>query len=150
MGVKRDKFADCDITYARELAMRNAYADELSTYRSQEYEVSREGLPGGTRRRADLHTVDRNEVLRVWEFKIRATPDALGQLQMYLWLCRLHYGLSRVVRPVLAAAEFDPELPAVIEGLNLGIEVVRLPPAVLNAGDVPFARPDSTLGLFAV
>jgi hypothetical protein len=140
---------DGEVTYAREVAMRDAYADELSRYRPGEHVVSKEGLPGLTRRRADLFTVDRFDLLRVWEFKIRATPDALGQLLIYLWLCRNHYGGSRIIRPVLAAATFNPELPPAIEGLNLGIEIVQLPPAVLNAGDIPFARPEGHLGVFA-
>lgn len=138
-----------DIIYARERAMRDAYADELELYRPREIEVSRESLPGSrASKRADLFTVDAVRILRVWEFKVRATAAAVGQLLVYLALCRRHYGSDRVVRPVLAGAEFDPDLLYAVEALNLGIEIVRLPVAVLNAGKVPFSRPDHTVPVF--
>jgi hypothetical protein len=135
-----------EVTYARERAIRDSYADDLQRYRPEELEVNREALPGlQNRKRADLVTVDRQRLLRVWEFKIRATAEALGQLLVYLALCRRHYGDQRVIRAVLAAAEFDPDVTCAIEALNLGVEVVVLPPAVLNAGKVPFSRPDMTV-----
>ncbi len=131
--------------------MRNAYADELQRYRPLELEVSRERLPGTADcKRADLFTVDRHGLLRVWEFKVRATGASLGQLLVYLALCRRHYNGKRVVRPVLAAAEFDPDVTFAIEALNLGIEVVVLPPAVLNAGRIPFSRPAEAVPAFAL
>ncbi|MDQ3933702.1 MAG: hypothetical protein M3340_03630 [Actinomycetota bacterium] len=131
--------------------MRNAYADELQRYRPLELEVSRERLPGTADcKRADLFTVDRQGLLRVWEFKVRATGASLGQLLLYLALCRRHYNGKRVVRPVLAAAEFDPDVTFAIEALNLGIEVVVLPPAVLNAGRIPFSHPAEAVPAFAL
>lgn len=140
-----------EVTYAHERAMRDAYADDLERHRPRELEVSRESLPAlCDQKRADLFTVDRREVLRVWEFKIRATPEALGQVLVYLALCRRHYGTERIIRPVLAAAEFDPDLLYAIEALNLGVEVVQLPPTVLNAGKVPFRRPEAPLPLFTL
>jgi hypothetical protein len=137
-----------EVIYARETAMRDAYANDLRRYRTTEYELSREKLPGITAaKRADLFTVDQHDVLRVWEFKIRASSDAIGQVLVYLALCRRHYGLNRIIRPVIAAAEFDPDVLYAIEALHLGIEVVRLPAAVLNAGKVPYHRPDPSMTL---
>jgi RecB family endonuclease NucS len=131
--------------------MRDAYADELDRYRPHEVEVSRERLPGATdQKRADLFTVDRHGLLRIWEFKVRATAASVGQLLVYLALCRRHYAGKRVVRPVLAAAEFDPDVTFAIEALNLGVEVVVLPPAVLNAGRIPFSRPSEPIPAFTL
>jgi RecB family endonuclease NucS len=129
------------VTYARETAMRDCYAKELATYRPNEHEVSREALPGSASKRADLFTIDKSNIFRVWEFKIRADSNAIGQLLVYLALCRRHYPTD-TIRPVLAAAEFHDDVRYAIEALNLNIEVVDLPPSVLGAGKVPFHRPD--------
>lgn len=137
--------------YVQERLMRDHYAADLRAYRPNELEVSREAIPGSIRRkRADLLTVDRQRNLRVWEFKVRAAAGALGQLLVYLALCRRHYGEHRVIRPVLAAAELDPDLTFTIEALNLGVEIVELPAAVLNAGKVPFCNPDPSVPALSV
>ncbi len=138
-------------TYARECAVRDTYADHLDLYRPREIEVSREALPGTLDvKRADLVTVDRADVLRIWEFKIRATPAAIGQVLTYLALCRRHYEFRRILRPVLAAIEFDADALYTIEALNLGIETVLLPPAVINAGKVSLCVPDKNLPVFSL
>lgn len=135
--------------YARECAVRDTYADDLASYRPREIEVSREALPGlRDVKRADLLTVDQYDVLRIWEFKLRATPGAIGQVLTYLALCRRHYRLQRIIRPVLAAIEFDPDVLYAIEALNLGIETVVLPATVVNAGKVPVCYPDNNLPVF--
>ena len=140
-----------EVTYARERAIRDSYAADLQRYRPEELEVNREALPGlQKQKRADLLTVDRQRLLRVWEFKVRATPTALGQLLVYLALCRRHYGDQRIIRPVLAAAEFDPDVTVAIEALNLGVEVIELPPTVLNAGKVPFSRADLSVPVLSI
>jgi hypothetical protein len=132
--------------YAKERLIRDCYANDLQRYRPSEFEVTREAIPGVlSRKRADLVTVDRDRRLRVWEFKLRAAAASLGQVLVYLALCRRHYDAERVVRPVLAAAEFDPDLTYAVEALNLGVELVPLPAAVLNAGKVPFATPDPSV-----
>lgn len=141
--------SDPSIIYARECVVRDAFADALHEYRPLELEISRESLPGLIgRKRADLFTVDRDDVLRVWEFKLRAGPDAIGQVLVYLALCRKHYGFNRVIRPVLAAAEIDNDVRYAVEALHLGIELVQLPVAVLNDGHLTYTPAPSVVPAF--
>lgn len=148
--MKKNTLSDPNAIFARECLIRDAYADEIAWYRPNEREVSREALPGLTdSKRADLVTVEKaTNVLRIWEFKIRATPAAIGQVLTYLALCRRHYHYSRILRPVLAAIEFDPDVLYTIEALNLGIEAVTLPAAVVNAGKVSVCYPERNLPVF--
>lgn len=148
--MKTTALSDPTAVFARECLIRDAYADELAFYRPTEWEVSREALPGLTDfKRADLMTVEKpSDVLRVWEFKLRVTPAAIGQVLTYLALCRRHYNFVRTIRPVLAAIEFDPDVEYTIEALNLGIEIVKLPPAVFNAGRVFACRPIHNMPVF--
>ncbi|WP_344176347.1 hypothetical protein [Kribbella lupini] len=91
----------------------------------------------GSRVRADMRTVDRHDVLRLWEFKIHGNYAGLGQALTYLALAREELGFDRVVRGVLAAFDIQPEVRRAVEILNLGIELVIIPEKLRLAGGVP-------------
>jgi hypothetical protein len=102
-----------------------------------------------------MRTVDSGNVLRIWEFKIAASYDGLGQILSYLALERLATAFGRRVEGVLAAFSIQPEIRTAIGVLNLGIELVELPAKLRLAGGVPAITnstplPDiPTLGLTA-
>jgi hypothetical protein len=120
----------------RECAIRDAYADQLARFRPHERLISKESTFEGTRVRADMKTVDRSNVLRIWEFKIRAGHAGLGQILTYLAMERLS-SPNRRVRPVLAAFEINTEITQANEMLNLGIEMLVLPRILRRGGDAP-------------
>lgn len=94
-----------------------------------------------------MSTTDETGTVRVWEFKIIASYDSLGQVLVYLAQKRLDYlvqnasdivqGKLKDIRGVLAAFEFRPEVEIAIAILNLGVELVRIPRKYMAAGDVP-------------
>jgi hypothetical protein len=83
-----------------------------------------------------MKTVDTHNVLRVWEFKIQADYNGLGQVLTYLALERKS-SPGRQVRAVLAAFEFAGSIIETNEILNLGIEMIKLPSSLRRAGIVP-------------
>ncbi|GAA2732889.1 hypothetical protein [Actinocorallia aurantiaca] len=121
---------------AHECAIRNAYADRLSSLRRDERLIGVEPTFEGTSLRADMKTVDSSNTLRIWEFKIWADHRSLGQVLTYLAMERKN-SPGRKVRAVLAAFEFAPEILEANEILNLGIEMVPIPPKLRLAGFVP-------------
>ncbi|MFJ5883560.1 hypothetical protein [Kitasatospora cineracea] len=110
--------------------MRNQYASELARHRPNELLIARENGYVGTAVRADMRTVDRSNVTRLWEFKIRASYEALGQILVYMAMARRAEeanGNAHLIRGVIAAFDFQPELIYAVERLNLSIELVTLP-----------------------
>jgi hypothetical protein len=84
-----------------------------------------------------MRTVDQSNRIRIWEFKIKAGFDGLGQVLTYMALARLELNFARPVLGVLAAFEIPGELLTAIEVLNLGIETVLLPEQLRLAGAAP-------------
>jgi len=123
--------------YAAERAVRDAYAGRLSEFRPDERLWKAEHTYPPSMLRGDMRTVDQLNRVRIWEFKIKAGFDGLGQILTYVALARLETHFSRPVLGVLAAFEFPGELLTAIEVLNLGIEAVRLPEQLRLAGTVP-------------
>lgn len=126
-----------DEMYAGERAVRDVYAARLSEFRPAERLWKTEHTYPPSLLRGDMRTVDELNRVRIWEFKIKAGPDGLGQILTYVALARLELNFSRPVLGVLAAFEIPPELLQAIEVLNLGIEVVILPDHLRLAGRVP-------------
>ncbi|WHT20177.1 hypothetical protein N8J89_03640 [Crossiella sp. CA-258035] len=124
-------------TCEREGRIRDYYAATLDQHRRGELLVARENSFDGTAVRADMRTIDRHNVIRLWEFKIRASYDALGQIIVYVSMARRAEGYNRQIRGVIAAFEFQSEIVDAIERMNLGIELVSLPPVLAFAGNVP-------------
>lgn len=122
--------------FARECEIRDHYASQLSEHRSCERLIRTEPTFAGSSLRADMKTVDASNVLRVWEFKIHADYRGLGQVLTYLALERLS-SPGRQVRAVLAAFTFSTEITQANEILNLGIEMITLPPKLQLAGKIP-------------
>ena len=125
---------------APERQVRDAYARQLNRFRSQERLVAREARYQSSNHRADMRTVDALNVLREWEFKLHADVSAIGQLLRYVALCRRDQNYQRTVIGVLAAFDFAEDVVFTNASMNLGIELVRLPPWLRNAG---FAPPSS-------
>ncbi|MEU0859275.1 hypothetical protein ABZ352_28205 [Streptomyces griseofuscus] len=122
--------------YAHECAIRDTYARRLEDFRPQERLIRTELTYQEVGLRADMKTVDTDNVLRVWEFKIQADYNGLGQVLTYLAMERKS-SPGRQVRAVLAAFEFADSILETNETLNLGIEMITLPPMLRRAGSVP-------------
>jgi hypothetical protein len=128
------------IEYARETKVRDAYAEGLVDERPDEILLSTEHkyvTEDGRALRGDMKTVDKYDVIRIWEFKICADYSALGQVLVYVALARGALGFQKVVRGVIAAFEFPSEVKDAIEILNLNIETVEVPAKYQLAGAVP-------------
>ncbi len=125
--------------YEHECRIRDEFAKHLDQERPGELLLEKEHTYGEVAIRAirgDMKTLDEKNVLRIWEFKIVAGYDGLGQILAYLAMARRVVGFKRTIRGMLAAFDFRPEITEAIEILNLGIEVVRIPPKYRLAGNV--------------
>ncbi|MFC8412333.1 hypothetical protein [Streptomyces coelicoflavus] len=133
------------VLHERECRVRDYYASELAQHRPGELLIARENSYDGTAVRGDMRTVDRSNVTRLWEFKISASYEALGQILVYVAMARRAEeaaGNDCLIRGVIAAFNFQPELRYTVERMNLSIELVALPPALAHAGGIPtFAEP---------
>lgn len=129
-----------DDAYAPERLVRDQYAARLDEFRPGELLIKTEHALPPSLLRGDMRTVDEHDRIRIWEFKIRAGYDGLGQILTYVALARQELSFSRPVLGVLAAFEFLPELARAIEVLNLGIETVVLPAKLRHAGLAPSAH----------
>jgi hypothetical protein len=144
----KNPVAMTDGTYARECLIRDLYSKRLREFRPAEKLLKTEYTFTGSRVRADMRTIDRADLLRIWEFKIFASYEGLGQVLTYLALARMAAEFARPVKGVLAAFDFQPEVIAAVEVLNLGIELVVIPPKLRLAGGVPVIHtPTSTLNI---
>jgi hypothetical protein len=126
--------------YEHETRIRNAYAACLADERPGELLLKTEHeyeTEAGRTLRGDMKTLDEHDVLRIWEFKICADYSALGQILVYVALARKKLAFQRIVRGVIAAFQFPPEVAETIELLNLNIERVDLPAKYRLAGKVP-------------
>ena len=88
-------------------------------------------MPGA---RADMRTVDHGQTLREWEFKIEADYSSLGQALVYVALARRASNFERPVRGVVAAFSFPDHIAYANEAMNLGLELVEIPPWLRQAG----------------
>jgi hypothetical protein len=136
-----------DEGFAAERAVRDAYAARLDEFRPDEKVWKTEHVYYPSLLRGDLRTVDKLNRIRVWEFKLKIGYDGLGQVLTYVALARQELKFARPVLGVLAGFEINPELPTAIEVLNLGIEVVLLPPALRQGGLVPVTAPQVNIPL---
>jgi hypothetical protein len=126
-----------DEKYADERAIRDAYASRLREFRPTERLWKTEHTYPPSLLRGDMRTVDELNKIRIWEFKIKAGFDGLGQILTYVALARLELNFARPVLGVLATFEAPVELLTTIEVLNLSLEVVVLPEQLRHAGRVP-------------
>lgn len=127
--------------YARERMIRDHFAACLREERPGEVLLETESSPKGLAIRADMKTVDNKNIVRIWEFKIRASYEGLGQVLTYLAMARRDDFFQRHICGVLAAFEFQPEIVETIQILNLGIEVFHIPAKYRLAGDNPASGP---------
>lgn len=124
-------------TFAHECKIRDYYCSRLKEFRRDELAIKREATFEGWALRADLRTVDHNNVLREWEFKIRADYSSLGQILTYTALMREQLNFERDVQGVIAAFQIPDYLLKAIRINNLSIELVTLPEWMAKAGEVP-------------
>ena len=133
-----------EVSFAHETQIRTAFSNGIASYRPDERVIGREMTYEQPGARVDLRTVDSQQVIREWEFKIKADYSALGQILVYIALARAEYGNRRIIRGVLAAFYFPERIRYTVEALNLGIEIYVIPPALRSAGNVPIdLAPDS-------
>lgn len=123
--------------FAHECQIRDQYAARLVEFRPHERLLKTESGFTGSRVRADMRTIDRSNQLRVWEFKIKASYDGLGQILTYVAQAEIETKFERSVQGVLAAFSFKGEIRAAVRVHRLGIELVELPPKLRLAGGVP-------------
>jgi hypothetical protein len=123
--------------FAHESRIRDEYAGRLAELRPAERMLKTEAGFSDSRVRADMRTVDETGLLRVWEFKLAAGYEGLGQALTYLALARKDEGFARPVKAVLAAFEIQAEIITAVEVLNLGVELVVIPPKLRLAGGIP-------------
>ncbi|MFF2395891.1 hypothetical protein [Nocardia sp. NPDC058114] len=126
-------------TLAHECAIRNEYAKRLADFRPDEKLLKTEWAFANARARADMRTIDRSDMLRIWEFKIVADYSGLGQALTYLALTRLEKDFKVPVKGVLAAFVIPDEIRTANEVLNLGLEFVEIPSQLRRAGDIPIS-----------
>jgi hypothetical protein len=131
--------------YARERRIRDHFAACLKEERPGEVLLGTESSPKGLAIRADMKTVNKDNIVRIWEFKIRASYEGLGQVLTYLAMARRDDAFRRHMCGVLAAFEFQSEIVEAIRILNLGIEVVHIPAKYRLAGDNPANGPIAEL-----
>ena len=145
----RKKFAN-DVVFdndnlASECRIRDYFSRLIEHQRPGEILVRREQRYSGSLLRADMRTVDQNDLLREWEFKLEADYKALGQILQYLALARTNEKF-RPIRGVIAAFTFTKELRLANEIMNLNLELVELPAWMRGAGALPQSSND-TLGV---
>ncbi len=128
-----------DSTFASECKIRDFYCTQLDQSRPRELIVKREATFANWPLRADLRTVDDNQLLREWEFKIRADYSSLGQILTYTALMREQLKFERDVKGVIAAFEIPDHLSRAVRISNLNIELVTIPMWMAQAGDIPIA-----------
>ena len=126
--------------FEHECRIRDFYAKHFNNERSDELLVATEHSFSDGSTRADMVTIDKSELIRIWEFKIKADFDALGQILSYVALAKRKFNFERSVRGVIAAFEFRPEIPLAIEILNLNIEQVIIPAWMRQAGSIPLTQ----------
>ena len=130
--------------FAHECHIRDLYAKRLGEFHPGQRLVTVEygfaGLPE-SHLRADMRTVDTGGLRRMWEFKLQARYNALGQVLTYLSLARVEDAFENNIRAVIAAFDFQPEVEQAVEVLNLGIELVTIPSHLRLAGGIPSLPP---------
>jgi hypothetical protein len=145
MTSSQDPNAD---SLAHEVRIQKAYAERLADQRPLEKLMSHGYRFDSCGLIADMATIDKSDVMRIWEFKIDADYRSLGQIITYIAHAR-YEELMRWAPPsphkrivgVLAAFTFQPEVLLANVVMNCGIEIVVIPPFLRNAGDVPPAMP---------
>ena len=115
-----------DVKDIKELIMRDAYANRLNEFRPDERLINCEKTIPGTSLRTDMETVDINNVIRVWEFKVIADYSGLGQLLVYLHLKRKETEFKKSIIGVLAVTEISNYIREAIISSGLNIEVVLI------------------------
>jgi hypothetical protein len=121
---------------APEIRVRDYFAAHLGRMRPSERLVATEQRYRETGLRADMRSVDEQDCLREWEFKIHADYRAIGQILTYVGCARRELRF-RPVRAVIAAFSFSPDVPITNETMNLSIELVTIPDWMRAAGGVP-------------
>ncbi|MGD6894271.1 hypothetical protein [Bacillus infantis] len=123
--------------FAHECRIRDSFANQLCDFRENERLIGSEQWYQGSRVRVDMRTIDKYDVIREWEFKIFAGYEALGQILTYVSLARRNSNFERKIQGVIAAFDFQEEVRDAIEIMNLGIELVTIPPWLSQAGNIP-------------
>lgn len=125
-----------DNNYANECKIRDCYMKNLKLLRPNEICISKELSLNSSSLRVDMQTVDANNTIRDWEFKIYADYTSLGQLLTYIAYSKLESGFSQNILGVIAAFSFQPELEQTIRVWGLPIELVQIPSWMKNAGNL--------------
>lgn len=109
-----------------ERQLRDKFAARLSDFRPNEKLLGCEityrcGL------RSDMETIDKDNTVRIWEFKLNADYSAIGQLIVYMAMKRNENKGKKKIVGVLAAVEIPKFIEEAIYSSGLNIEVVSIP-----------------------
>jgi hypothetical protein len=127
--------------FAHECRIRDLYAGRLTSLRPRELVAQREVRYANSLIRADLRTLDEDNVIREWEFKLQADYRALGQVLSYVAQAKLEFTFARTVTGVIAAFSIPPEIRLAVQVNNLGIELVDIPAWMRLGGAAPSQEP---------
>lgn len=112
-----------------ETELRDKFAAKLQYFRPNEKLLSKEAI-NEFGLRTDMETVDVNNTIRIWEFKLRADYSAIGQIIVYTNLKRLESHANRQIVGVIAAVEIPEYVEKSINACGLAIEFVKIPRSV--------------------
>ena len=127
---------------APECQIRNYYARNLNNVRPMEKLIGTELVHKPLSIRADMRTVDEQELIREWEFKIEADYKAIGQIMVYIASLKIKYNFKRPIRGVIAAVKIPDLIRRTITINSLEIELVQIPSWLCNGGK-PIRRQDN-------
>lgn len=110
----------------KELQIRDNFADRLTEFRPDEKLLGCEQYYSKFALRTDMETIDKDNTIRVWEFKVVADYSAIGQLIVYLHIKRQATNFERNVVGVLAATEFPLHICEAVIASGLNIELYTI------------------------
>ncbi|WP_122046828.1 hypothetical protein [Vibrio atlanticus] len=110
----------------KEIEIRDNFASRLIEFRPDEKLISCEQPYSEVALRTDMQTIDKDNTIRIWEFKVTADYSAIGQLIVYLHLKRKETQFGSNVVGVLAATEIPSHIREAVIASGLNIELYTI------------------------
>ena len=113
--------------YEKEIYIRDEFYENFSSYAPQlNQKVQKKEHSLKTGRRTDLKTIDEFDNVFLWEFKIHANSETIGQLLNYISTYKHEIKFENYVYGYIAAFSFDPDLTLSLKSLSLPIFTFKL------------------------
>ncbi|MBA6295971.1 hypothetical protein [Colwellia sp. MB02u-9] len=139
------KESDIPFEHERETKIRDHYAANLDDLRPNERLIGCEVKTKKHNLSVDMQTVDHNNVLRLWEFKVVANYSAIGQLLVYIAQKKIELLGSKRVIGVIAAVDIPEFIVDAINMSDLHIELVKIPKTIINCGLISQVQSNNNL-----